>query len=95
MGQKVRAEIIVSGKVQGVFYRERTRQKAEKLGITGWVKNLGDGRVEAIFEGEKEKVEEMVDWARSGPIWAKVDGLDLVWEDYKGEFQNFEIRYDF
>ena len=93
-GEKIRAHIFVSGKVQGVFYRENTRKKAEKLGVTGWVKNLRDGRVEAVFEGDKKKVEEMVNWARKGPIWAKVEALDVIWEDYRGEFNGFEIRYD-
>ena len=92
--EKTRAHIFVAGKVQGVFYRERTRNQAEKLGVSGWVKNLQDRRVEAVFEGDKDSVEKMVNWARNGPIWAKVDALDVVWEDYKGEFDSFEIRYD-
>ncbi|MFH1462291.1 MAG: acylphosphatase [bacterium] len=94
MAEKIRAHIFVSGKVQGVFYRERTRQKAEKLKVAGWVKNLRDGRVEAMFEGEKDRVEKIVGWARSGPIFAKVDSLDVVWEDFQAEFSGFEIRYD-
>jgi len=92
--EKVRAHIFVSGKVQGVFFREKTRQKAEKLGVFGWVKNLKDGRLEAVFEGDKERVKELVNWARKGPIWAKVNGLELTWEDYRGEFNGFEIGYD-
>ena len=92
--EKIRAHIFVSGRVQGVFYREKTRKKAEKLGVTGWVKNLSDGRVESIFEGDRDMVENMVNWARKGPIWAKIEALDVVWEDYRGEFGAFEIRYD-
>lgn len=92
--EKIRAHVLVSGKVQGVFYRENTRKTAEKLGVAGWVKNLRDGRVEAVFEGEKPVVEKMVNWARKGPIWAKIEALDVVWEDYTGEFNSFEIRYD-
>ena len=92
--EKIRAHIFVAGKVQGVFYRENSRKLAEKLGILGWVKNLGDGRVEAVFEGDKDKVEKMVNWARKGPIWAKIEALDVIWEDYRGEFDAFEIKYD-
>lgn len=92
--EKIRAHIFISGRVQGVFFRENTKKKAEKLGLFGWVKNIRDGRVEAIFEGEKKNVEKIVNWTRGGPIWAQVDDFDLVWEDCQGEFNNFEIRYD-
>ena len=60
----------------------------------GWVKNLRDNRVEAVFEGNKSSVEEMVNWARKGPIWAKVEAMDVVWEDCTGQFTSFDIRYD-
>ena len=93
MTEKIRAHIFVSGRVQRVFFRSETREKALKLGLTSLVRNLADGRVEAVFEGEKEKVEEMVEWAKSGPPGAIVNHLDLSWEEYKGEFKNFEIRY--
>ncbi len=92
--EKIRAHILVSGKVQGVFYRENTRKRAEKLRVTGWVKNLKNGRVEAIFEGGKDNVENMVNWARKGPIWAKIEALDVIWEDYRGEFNGFDIKRD-
>lgn len=92
--EKTRAHIFVSGRVQGVFYREKTRKTAEKLGVTGWVRNLADGRVEAIFEGDRSSVEKMVDWARKGPIWAKIEALDVIREDHQGEFKGFEIKYD-
>ena len=95
MEEKIRAHIFASGKVQGVWYRESARKKTEKMSITGWIKNLSDGRVEAIFEGSKGNVEKMVNWARKGPIWAKIEALDVVWEDCLGEFEGFEIRYDF
>ncbi|NCQ56081.1 MAG: acylphosphatase [Candidatus Nealsonbacteria bacterium CG18_big_fil_WC_8_21_14_2_50_37_10] len=93
MAEKLKAHIIVSGRVQRVHFREKTREKAEEFGVFGWVKNLSDGRVEAVFEGEKAKVEEMVEWARKGPFWAKVNGLETSWEEYQAEFSNFEIRY--
>ena len=94
MNQKARAHIFVSGKVQGVFFREKTKKESEKLGVFGWVKNLADGRVEALFEGNKESVDKMVKWAQKGPFWAKVDNLEIVRERYKGEFKGFEIKYD-
>ncbi len=87
----IRAHIFVAGSVQGVFFRDSACKKAKELGITGWVKNTPDGRVETIFEGEKESVEKMVDWVRIGPAFARVDKLDVLWEDCKGEFRNFEI----
>ncbi|KPJ71316.1 acylphosphatase [Parcubacteria bacterium DG_74_3] len=93
MPEKVRVHILVSGLVQGVFFRAHTRKKAQELGIKGWVKNLGDGRVEAIFEGDEEMVREMLNWAKKGPSRAQVDGFEEEFEDYKGEFEDFEIRY--
>lgn len=93
MAEKVRAHIFVSGRVQGIFFRENTKRKARSLGVTGWVKNLADGRVEAIFEGDKAQVEEMINWAKKGPPGAVVNHLDLIWEEHRGEFENFEIRY--
>jgi acylphosphatase len=90
--EKIRAHILVSGRVQGVFFRENTRKKAEALKVSGWVRNLKDGRVEAVFEGERADVEELVNWARQGPIWAKIDDFNLVWEDCRDEFKEFEIR---
>jgi len=90
---KVRTHIFVSGRVQGVFFRENTKKRARKLGITGWVRNLPDGRVEAVFEGEKSKVEELINQTKKGPLIARVDGVEVILEEYKGEFNNFEIRY--
>ena len=93
MEEKIRAHIIVSGRVQGVYFREQTRKGAKKLDISGWVKNLEDGRVEAIFEGEKGKVEKMIDWVRQGPAFANVKDIELEWQEHKGEFKNFKVRY--
>jgi len=92
--EKIRAHVFISGRVQGVFFRTNTKEEADRLGVLGWVKNLPDGRVEAVFEGNREKVEEMVNWTSKGPIWAKIDDFSVTWEDYTGEFSNFEIRYD-
>ncbi len=92
MAEKTRIHVFVSGQVQGVFFRYSARRKALKLGIGGWVRNLEDGRVETVFEGEKEKVEEMVEWAKNGPIFAKVSKIEIRWEKYQGGFNSFEIR---
>jgi acylphosphatase len=90
---KVRARVYVSGRVQGVFFRSETEDLARSLGLTGWVRNLRDGRVEAVFEGEREDVEKAVSFCRRGPPGAYVGGCDVKWEDWKGEFQAFRIRY--
>ena len=94
MADKARTHILIEGRVQGVLFREKCRKKAGKLGVLGWVKNLEDGRVEAVFEGDKEKVEKLVKWAERGPFFARVDSISTEWENYKGEFKDFEIRYD-
>jgi len=94
MNKKVRTHIFVSGKVQGVFFRDSTRRIAEELGIFGWVKNLNDSRVEAVLEGEKEVIEKLIKWAKKGPTFSRVDEIKIEWEEYKEEFKNFEIRYD-
>ncbi len=90
---KVRAHVYISGKVQGVFFRSSTEEKAFELGIKGWVRNLRDGRVEAVFEGEKEKVEEMLRWCHEGPPYARVANVEITWEEYKGEFRSFGVAY--
>ena len=85
--------MIVSGRVQGVFFRQNTLNKAKELGVLGWVKNLPDGRVEAVLEGEKEKVERMVDWVKKGPASASVEKVEIDWQDYRGELKSFQLRY--
>ena len=88
----IRAHVLVSGKVQGVFFRSSTKDKAEELGISGWVRNLADGRVEAVLEGEKEDLDKMLEWCRKGPEYARVTGIEIIEEDYKGEFEGFLLR---
>jgi acylphosphatase len=92
MSDKIRVHVFVSGRVQGVFFRDKTRQKAEEMRVRGWIRNLLDGRVEAVFEGGKEEVEKMVDWVREGPAFAQIEKLDIAWEDYEDEFNDFEIK---
>ncbi len=84
-----RVHVFVSGKVQGVFFRSSTKNMAQVLGLKGWVRNLADGRVEAVFEGEEEAIEKMLEWCKAGPEYAKVTGIEVVAEHYKGEFNEF------
>lgn len=88
-----RAHIFVSGRVQGVFFRSNTRKKAEELKVSGWIKNLSDSRVEAIFEGKKERVQDLIEWTKESPKGAEVNNVKVQWEEYKGEFRNFKIKY--
>lgn len=92
---KVRAHILVSGRVQGVFFRSETRDEAVKKNVSGWVKNMPDGRVEAVFEGEKENVEKMIEFCKMGPPGARVTKVDVHWENFTGEFKNFTIKYGY
>lgn len=90
---KARAHVFVEGLVQGIFFRSYTQDQAERSSVTGWVKNLRDGRVEAVFEGEKEDVQMLVDWCHKGPPGAHVTKVKVDWQDYRGEFSSFEIKY--
>jgi acylphosphatase len=92
MEEKVRAHIVVLGRVQGVWYRSGARQKARELGITGWAHNLIDEKVGILCEGEKEKVAQFIEWCKQGPPLARVDGAEVVYEKYKGDLNDFEIR---
>ncbi|OYT41249.1 MAG: acylphosphatase [Candidatus Altiarchaeales archaeon ex4484_43] len=89
----VRAHVYISGRVQGVFFRSNTRNMAEKLGLTGWVRNLPDGRVEAVFEGEESDVKEVIEWCHKGPTYASVSDVEVKFDKPTGEFDRFEIRY--
>jgi len=91
--EKVRAHVFISGRVQGVFFRAWTEDEAIKRDLTGWVRNLADGRVEAVFEGDKDKVEEMVKLCWKGPPGARVTNVEVIWEPYKGEFSDFRVIY--
>jgi acylphosphatase len=87
----LRAHVYIEGRVQGVFYREWTKAKAEDLGLTGWVKNLEDGKVEAVFEGEKKKLEEMLAECKKGSRLSKVKHIDIIWETATREFSGFSV----
>ena len=76
---------MISGRVQGVFFRAETAQRARSLGLAGWVRNNADGTVEAVFEGDRERVGSMVEWARRGPSFAEVERIDLSWEQPRND----------
>lgn len=88
---QVRARILISGLVQGVFFRRETTSIARRLGLTGWVRNLSDGRVESIAEGEKARVDELIRFCHSGPPGARVRNVEVEWLEYTGEFRGFRI----
>jgi acylphosphatase len=88
----VRAHVLVSGRVQGVFFRSETELQAKKLDVKGWVRNLTDECVEAVFEGEEAAVKRLVDFCRKGPPGARVTNVNVLWEAYRGEFRSFEVR---
>lgn len=93
INSSARAHIFVSGRVQGVFYRARTQETALAHGLTGWVKNCYDGRVEAVMEGDKDSISRVINWCRQGPPAAHVTDIETEWEEATGEFHSFTIRY--
>ncbi|MBE0475922.1 MAG: acylphosphatase [Coriobacteriia bacterium] len=89
---RARARVLVDGVVQGVFFRAETRRAAAGLGVDGWVRNLPDGRVEAVFEGDPEAVRRAVRWAHAGPPRAVVERVEVAWEKPEG-LLGFEVRH--
>lgn len=89
----IRAHVCISGRVQGVFYRSTTRDRAEQLGLTGWVRNTSDGKVEAIFEGEETTIKDMIAWCHKGPRSADVSDVTVEYQKFLGEFEEFCITY--
>jgi acylphosphatase len=89
--RKVRTNVKISGMVQGVFFRAYTRDKAVSLGVTGWVRNLHDGRVEGLFEGDEPAVSQLIAWCRKGPPSARVTDVEVEWSEYSGEFDAFFV----
>jgi acylphosphatase len=88
-----RIRVLISGEVQGVWFRANTRDRAIELGLNGWVRNTSDGKVEAVFEGEEERIKRMIEWCRHGPPLARVEKLEIRWEEPKNERNGFSIRY--
>ena len=93
MAQTVRAHLVISGRVQGVFFRMETKRAADGHNVVGWVRNKADGTVEAVLEGDKGAVERMIQWCHSGPPSAKVTDVNTTWQSYQGTYENFSIRY--
>ena len=87
-----RVRVFISGRVQGIFFRAETRRKAEELGVAGWVRNLADGRVEAVFEGPADKVEKIIEWCWQGSPLAKVEKVEVREEEPEGVV-GFEVRW--
>ena len=90
---EARVHIFVYGRVQGVFFRSHTQKWASSFGLTGWVRNVEDGRVETLVEGNKEKIESLIDKLNQGPPQAMVRDLDVSWDEFKGEFDDFQITW--
>lgn len=89
------AHSMIRGFVQGVGYRKWVRKEAQKMGLTGWGRNLPDGSVEVLIQGDKEKVEKLLNLLEKGPFMSEVESVDTVWEDQKEKFEDFLIRHDF
>ncbi len=89
---KVRVHLTIEGRVQGVFFRATAQEQAIRLGLKGWVRNCPEGSVEVMAEGERNKIEALVNWCHHGPPGAHVHNVRLQWEDFQDEFQDFRIR---
>lgn len=90
---KTNVHVIISGRVQGVWFRATTKQKAEQLGLKGWVRNTYDGCVEAVFEGEENLVKQMIDWCHRGSPLANIENVEVKNQDVTNSFDDFSIKY--
>ena len=88
-----RAEVTISGHVQGVYFRANTRDRAKRFGLKGWVKNLANGNVKAVLEGDENDIESLINWFHKGPPMARVDDVKVDWKDPSREFERFKIRH--
>jgi acylphosphatase len=93
MGQPARVHVVISGRVQGVAYRYFAEKRAVSLGLTGWVRNRDDGRVEVLAEGDRAALELFLGELRKGPRLALVEDFEVLWEDHTGEFEGFLVRF--
>lgn len=93
MSKKIRVHVFIKGKVQGVYFRQNMRIVSKRHKVNGWVRNLKDGRVEAVLEGDEMSVSEVIEWCHAGPAEAKVEDVKLEYEPHTGEFDNFTVRY--
>ncbi len=87
-----RVHVWVKGRVQGVGFRAHVQYSARQIGVTGWVRNVGDDTVEAVGEGEREKLERLVEAVKTGPIGSEVDESNVEWQNATGEFRDFQLR---
>ncbi len=92
MEKNVRANVIIFGRVQGVFFRDETRRSAQRIGVAGWVRNLPDGTVEALFEGDAEAVNAVIEWCHTGSPFANVSEVKVAWQSWVGDMDGFRIR---
>ncbi len=90
---KARARMVITGVVQGVGYRAFAERRASNLGLTGWVRNRADGSVEALVEGERDKIEELLTHCRRGPTLSQVEDVEVTWEDFRGENSYFTTTW--
>ena len=88
-----RVHLVITGRVQGVWYRASAQQAGQERGLTGWVRNLPDGAVEAVAEGPREKLQDFISWCHEGPPAARVDHIDVEWLPATGEFGTFDVRH--
>ncbi len=88
-----RVRLYVTGKVQGVFFRQTLKVMAKKNNVFGWVRNLRDGRVEAVLEGDEKQIDRLVEWAHGGPANARVEDVEIRNEKFTGEFSKFDVLY--
>ena len=93
MGANVRAHVVITGRVQGVFFRAETQKAAMRIGVGGWVRNKSDGTVEAVFEGPESMVNQALDWCREGSPLSKVTDVAVVYETPAEEFDSFSITF--
>ena len=90
---KQSVHILVTGKVQGVFFRQATKVVATKNNVTGWVKNLENGQVEILIEGDDKNVKSVIDWCHNGPANSRVDEIKIEQQEFSGRYSNFEVLY--
>jgi len=91
MPKQVRARVVITGKVQGVYFRAETQRAARQRNVRGWVRNRPDGSVEALFEGDEPSVKAMLEWCRQGSPLSRVEHVDVRWETHKGDWDRFDI----
>jgi acylphosphatase len=90
---KTCVHVLIIGRVQGVWFRASTKQKAEQLGITGWVRNTDGGNVEAVFEGDEKQIQDMIEWCHQGPPLSKVENVEIKNQDPTNSFDDFSIKH--